>query len=281
MSLDRRLNPYRRDLAAAWLEGRVEAARYVAGRRAQVRELSAPVHDEPRFTSKMTTEALRGETVLVFEEAQGWAWVQLEADGYVGYVPAVALSADVVEATVEVAVPRTFVFGEPAIKARPLAPLSLGCRLSGAEHDEAFVAIDGGGYVLRRHLRSLGEAAGDWVAVAEWFQGTPYLWGGRQSTGLDCSGLVQLAARAGGHAAPRDSDMQRDGLGRPLDAEQRRALRRGDLVFWTGHVGIMRDAHTLLHANAFHMMCVSEPLAEAVSRIAHSGLEIEAINRLD
>jgi cell wall-associated NlpC family hydrolase len=278
--LDPRLNPYRTDLAAAHLRGKVDAPRFVDGVPAQVVDPSAPIHAAPRFDAEMTSEALRGETVKVYDDHEGWAWAQLDGDGYVGYMPSAALGPKIIQATCRIIVPRTFLFTEPDIKSLPAAALSLGCTVACAPHDDRFLAVDGGGFLFARHAASVDHIANDWVAVAEWFLSTPYLWGGKQHTGLDCSGLVQAAAQAGGIDAPRDTDMQRDRFGTPLDVAGRATLRRGDLVFWNGHVGIMRDADNLLHANAHHMMCVSEPLAGAVARIARGSGDIVQINRI-
>ncbi len=133
-----------------------------------------------------------------------------------------------------------------------------------------------------QHLAPLGERETDWTAVAERFLGTPYLWGGKTSLGIDCSGIVQIAFEACGIAAPRDTDMQQAALGTalPLDAGLP-PLRRGDLVFWKGHVGFMRDAETLLHANAHHMAVASEPLSTTLERLAKRGLEPTVVRRVD
>jgi cell wall-associated NlpC family hydrolase len=133
--------------------------------------------------------------------------------------------------------------------------------------EDRFARLAGGGFVAARHLRALGDWAGDPAAAALQYLNAPYLWGGRDSLGIDCSGLVQQAHAACGHALPRDSDQQA-ALGATVEAG---ALARGDLVFWRGHVGLMLDPATLLHANAFHMAVTAEPLAEAVARIAASG----------
>ena len=122
----------------------------------------------------------------------------------------------------------------------------------------------------------------DFVAVAERFLGAPYLWGGKTTLGLDCSGLVQIALTACGIACPRDIDMQEQALGTPLSVNLDGATpQRGDLVFWSGHVAIVRDRSSLLHANAFHMSVAIEPIAEAVSRIRDSGSEISSVRRIE
>ena len=119
----------------------------------------------------------------------------------------------------------------------------------------------------RGHLAPIGAGFVEPTATAERFLGTPYLWGGRDSVGIDCSGLVQQALYAGGLACPRDSDLQAR-LGDPAKPE---TLARGDLVFWRGHVGMMLDEARLIHANAWHMAVAIEPLAEALERIARRG----------
>jgi cell wall-associated NlpC family hydrolase len=281
-ALDPRLTAARPELAAKHLEGKVAAARFVEGELREVVEPQAPVRRAPAPDASLDTEALKGERVMVYETtAEGWAWGQLDADGYVGWLPASALGASGPAATHKVAVLRTFVFPGPSIKLPPVEALSLGCRLAVAHIDEFFAVTDSGGHVPKRHLAPLEAMEGDVIAVAERFLGVPYLWGGKTSLGLDCSGLVQVALTACGIACPRDSDMQERALGTPLAPPADLAnLRRGDLLFWKGHVAIARDAATLVHANAFHMAVAIEPVAEAVRRIKAAGCEVTSIRRL-
>ncbi len=277
---DPRRHAYRLDLAAETLRGLIEAERYVRGEPRQVGAPALPLRREPRFDATLDTEALLGETVTLYEESEGWAWVQLSRDGYVGYVPSEGLTRALIAPTHRVSALRTYIYPQPDGKAPPLALLSLNALVSVAGEQGRFLALEGGGYVFARHALPIGEAAPDYVAVAEAFLGTPYLWGGRTSVGLDCSGLVQLAAEAAGLTAPRDADMQAAELGRPIEWQDGATLRRGDLVFWEGHVGIMTSAHELLHANAHHMAVAVEPLAEAMARIKVAGYEVMCVRRL-
>jgi cell wall-associated NlpC family hydrolase len=278
--LDPRRHVYRADLAAEHLRGTVQAERFATGEHRQVAAASLPLRREPRFDAPLDTEVLHGERVTVYDEQEGWAWVQLHHDDYVGYVPSGGLSADVTLPTHRVAVLRTYVFPEPDSKVPPLAMLSLNARVAVAEAAGRYLRLAGGGFVYARHAVPEGEVAADYVAVAESFLGTPYLWGGRTSVGLDCSGLVQLAAAAGGHAVPRDADMQAAEAGDPIDWRGGAALARGDLVFWEGHVGIMTSPEDFLHANAHHMAVEAEPFAEARDRIKAAGFEITDVRRL-
>jgi len=219
--------------------------------------------------------------VTVYETTEGWAWGQLDADGYVGWLPASALCAPGPAATHKVAVARTFVFPGPSIKLPPVEALSLGCRLAVAHIAEFFAVTTSGGHVPKRHLAPLDATEADIVAVAERFLGVPYLWGGKTSLGLDCSGLVQVALTACGIPCPRDSDMQERALGiLQATAADLDKLRRGDLLFWRGHVAIVRDAATLIHANAFHMAVEIEPIDEAIRRIKVAGIEVTSVRRL-
>jgi cell wall-associated NlpC family hydrolase len=269
MSLDRRRTPARPDLAAAKLRGKVEAARYVEGESRRVALPATPLKREPRPDAPYETEALSGEPVTVYEEVEGWAWVQLETDGYVGWLSANALGSPDPAPTHRVAALRTFLYPGPSIKAEPLGFLSLGASVAVLRREGDFAATPLG-FVHAPHLARLDAFEADYVEVAARFLCAPYLWGGKSSLGLDCSGLVQIALAAAGVAAPRDSDMQASELGEPLDCALA-DLRRGDLVFWKGHVGIVEGPDILLHANGHHMMVARESLEEAVERIAAKG----------
>ena len=278
-AFDPRTTPARPDLAARHLQGRLDAARFVDGTTREVRDESAPVRREPAPDAPLDTEALKGELVTVYETTEeGWCWGQLARDGYVGWLPANALAAPGPPATHVVSALRTLAFPGPSIKLPPVAGFSLGCRLA-VTRTEGPLAVTAAGYVPARHLAPLDAIAPDFVAVAERFVDVPYLWGGKTSLGIDCSGLVQVALTAAGIACPRDSDMQETALGTAVSAGLSE-LRRGDLVFWKGHVAIARDGATLVHANAFHMAVAVEPAAEAIARIAAGGSAVSAVKRL-
>lgn len=278
---DRRLTPARPDLAAKHLEGQVTAARFVEGEVFEVSYGVAPVRREPFSGAMLETEALKGERVTVYDRTEeGWAWGQLMTDGYVGWLPDLALYRPAAEPTHKVTALRTFAFHGPSIKLPPAETLPLGARLAIVREDASFAVTQEGWHVPRRHVAPLADFEADFVAVAERFVGTPYLWGGRSSLGIDCSGLVQTALAACGIAAPRDSDMQESALGTAVSLDEQAALKRGDLLFWKGHVAIARDAVSIVHANAYHMATAIEPTQQAIARIAAAGSSLTAIKRL-
>jgi cell wall-associated NlpC family hydrolase len=251
------------------------------GRVYEVVEPTAPLRHAPSPDAPLDTEALKGERVTVYDtDDEGWAWGQLDADGYVGFIPASALCDPGPPPTHKVGALRTLVFPGPSTRLPPIEALALGCRLAVARVEGQLAVTATGGYVPAQHLVAIGSAEPDFVAVAERFVGAPYLWGGKTSLGLDCSGLVQVALTACGIPCPRDSDMQENALGQPLAPAQLDKLRRGDLLFWKGHVAVVRDPTTLVHANAFHMAVASEPIAEAIVRIAAAGSEVTSVRRL-
>ena len=281
-TLDPRRHAYRPDLAAEALRGKVAAQRYAAGELRQVVHSATPLRGAPDARQSWTTEALFGELVTVFEERDGWAWVQLERDGYVGYLRPAALSAQVTRPTHRVAALGTFLYPSADVKACPWLQLSMNALLAVAEAGATFSKLADGSFVPSRHIVEQDRHAPDFVAVAERFAGVPYLWGGKTRLGVDCSGLLQVAMQAAGLECPRDSDMQQAELGQDVPVrDDLDGLTRGDMVFWPGHVGIMIDAFMLLHANAHHMGVVVEPLASAVDRIARTGASIAAIKRLE
>ncbi|MGA8319945.1 MAG: NlpC/P60 family protein [Xanthobacteraceae bacterium] len=278
-AFDPRITPARADLAAKHLEGKVSAARFAQGRVMEVIEPQAPLRREPRPDAPLDTEALKGERVTIYDsDAEGYSWGQLAADYYVGWLPTNALAPAGPAPTHKVAALRTFAFPGPSIKLPPVEALPLGATLTVMRFAERMAVTASGAYVPAPHLVSVGEFEKDFVAVAERFLGVPYLWGGRTALGLDCSGLVQISLAACGIACPRDSDMQEAALGAPL--ADRSNLNRGDLVFWKGHVAVVRDVENLLHANAFHMAVAIEPIAEAVTRIRAAGSEVSTVRRI-
>jgi hypothetical protein len=278
---DPRLTPARPDLAAKYLEGTVEAARFVTGEEFEIVDSIAALRSGPSADAMLSTQALKGERVTIYDRnGEGWAWGQLNGDGYVGWLPDRALARPAAAPTHKIIALRTFAFPGPSIKLPPADTLVMGTKVNVAREDGLFAVTRDGWYLPLQHVGGIDRNADDFVAVAERFAGTPYLWGGKSSLGIDCSGLVQVSLNAAGTGCPRDSDMQQDGLGRVLDRAESRKLQRGDLIFWKGHVAIVRDADTIVHANAHHMATVIENTREAVARIKAAGSEITAIKRL-
>ncbi|WP_375786749.1 C40 family peptidase [Bradyrhizobium sp. Pha-3] len=278
---DVRLTPARPDLAAKYLEGKVKAARFVEGETLEVGDAIAPLRKAPKADAEQMTQALRGERVTVYDRnGEGWAWGQLADDGYVGWIAEAALTAPSAAPTHKVTALRTLAFPGPSIKLPPVEALAMGTKFAIAREDGPFAVTREGWHLPRQHLAALDTMAQDFVTIAEQFVGTPYLWGGKSSLGIDCSGLVQIALTAAGTGCPRDSDMQQDGLGRELTTAESRHLQRGDLIFWKGHVAIVRDATTIVHANAHHMATVVESMHAAIARIKASGSDVLAIKRL-
>tara|TARA_R110000787_G_scaffold68068_4_gene152346 strand:- start:235 stop:1095 length:861 start_codon:yes stop_codon:yes gene_type:complete len=270
--LDRRSHAYRPDLADIRLRGRVTADRYIEGMPAEVIVPVAALHPRPDPESSIDTQALRGEALSVFDISGGWAWVQLAADGYVGYVREQAIGQGAGPATHVVSVPRSFLYPGPDLRFPHLDALSMGSRLRivGTAETRAtpYAILEDGSAIIAAHLLPVAEnLTDDPVSVASRFLETPYLWGGRSGFGIDCSGLVQMALAMTGKSAPRDSDQQAASLGRIIDPDTD-GLQRGDLVFWKGHVGFLEDPQTLLHASGGTMYVTREPLQEAIDRIA-------------
>ena len=285
--LDPRLNAYRPDIADARLKGKVDSERFVEAVSRRVIAFAAPLKRIPRPDASLDSEILRGEIFRVFEESgEGWSWGQLETDSYVGYVPTEALGSLVPEPTHRVVALRTFVYPGADLKLPDRGALSIGSRLAISGETTArgtrYAQLAGAeGAVIARHLAPLdGAAENDFVAVAERFLETPYLWGGRTSLGLDCSALVQVALSAAGRAAPRDTDLQELMLGEPVEGGIDGELARGDFVFWRGHVAILVDRQRMVHASGHHMKVVAEPLVEAVVRIARESGAPTSIRRV-
>lgn len=273
-AFDPRLAAFRPDLADERLRGSVEAERYVAARPARIAAPVADIRKAPRPDGGLTTQFLMGDPVRVFEEAEGFAWVQAERDGYVGYVAGAELAPAEPAPTHRVVAPRTFVYSGPDLRFPRSRTLSLGSEVEIVGHAETrgtrYDVLSSGEAIVAAHLGPVAAVAADYVEVAEALVGTPYLWGGTSAFGIDCSGLVQLAMRMAGRNVLRDSDMQAAGLGEALEIDaDYSGLRRGDLVFWKGHVAIMTEPATMVHANGHTMLVSREGLAAAVDRIGY------------
>lgn len=283
MEFDPRITPARSDLAASSLKGKVNAPHFVDGKRMIIFNGEADLRREPVPDAMLDTQALHGEIVTVYDQDEdGWSWVQLERDSYVGYLHSSALARDTAKPTHRVHVLRTFSYGGPSIKVLPVATLSMNSRVTIVGHKDQFAITHRGHYIFADHLMPIDQTETDFVAVAERFLNAPYFWGGKTSLGLDCSGLVQNALEAVGHFAPRDTDMQEKSLGTACAiSDDLTGLRRGDLVFWKGHVGIMQNAKDILHASGHQMLVVSEPLSVTRDRILAKGAgPITSIKRL-
>ena len=282
MSFDRRITPIRADLADERLRGQIEVERFTAGTLKRVVASFSPLHRHPSREAPVDTQAIFGESVTVYDEHEGWAWVQLNDDGYVGYLPSEALGEPGAEPTHRVRSIRTFIYPGPNLKLPYRDYLTLNARVTVTATEGDYARLATGGWVYAPHLAGLDAFEADYVGVAERFLHTPYLWGGKTSLGIDCSGLAQTALSAAGIAAPRDSDMQERALGTPIGVKpDLGGLRRGDLVFWKGHVGLMMDESNFIHATGHSMTVMIEPLAIAEERIRRTSYgPISAIKRL-
>lgn len=274
---DPRLTPARADLAAAHLKGRIDAPRYVEAKIFQVIRGRAALRSKPSDDAGLDTELLHGERFNVYDVANGWVWGQSLEDGYVGYARADALSEKGFAPDHRVIAQMTPVFPSADLKKPVRDFLPLNAKVKIESREGVYARIGENAFVFAGHLASINEIATDWVEVAERFLRVPYVWGGKTAAGLDCSGLIQTSMQATGLGCPRDTDMQDNGLGHPVDHKN---LHRGDLIFWKGHVGVMLDKARLLHANAFHMEVSIEPLSEAVARIEKVAGAITSVKRL-
>jgi len=271
---DKRVTPVRADLAAAHLKGKVDAPRYAEGKKFSIGAGRAALRVRPTDDAAQDSELLFGESFTVYDRANGWVWGQAANDLYVGYLRESALMTPfTAEANVTALMAPVFAAADLKTPVRELLPLNAAVPFKGRQGD--YVKIADGAWLHQRHLEPLGQK--DFVAVAKRFVGAPYVWGGKTAAGLDCSGLIQTALQAVGKAAPRDTDMMEKALGELTALSQ---VRRGDLVFWKGHLGVMLDESRLLHANAFHMVVAIEPLDVAVERIKAVAGPVTSVKRL-
>jgi len=273
---DKRVTPARPDLAASYLKGTMDAPRFADGEKFSVAVGRASLRVHPSDDAAQDSELLFGETFTVYDSADGWAWGQAANDLYVGYVKEDAL---VTPFTTELRVAALMApaFPAPDLKRPVVDMLPLNAWVDVLSKDGHFLAIADDRWIYSGHVVLPKDWEKDFVTVAERFVGAPYVWGGKTVAGLDCSGLIQTALQATGKAAPRDTDMMEKALGEAVPLS---GVRRGDLIFWKGHMGVMLDEARLLHANAFHMAVAIEPLAQAIARIEKVAGPVTSIKRL-
>lgn len=243
----------------------------------------ATLRKDPADEAETASQSLHGETVCLHHTEGAFGLVQNHGDGYVGWVDMATLAQPAMAPSHRLRALRAYVFPRPSIKAVPLFNISLGARVHATgETQGRFMKCAHGGWVVADQFVAFGQFEDDPADVAARYMHAPYLWGGRESVGIDCSGLVQQAFAACGMVLPRDSDMQFAWAGAEIDDWQAAgALQRNDLVFWKGHIGIMLDSQTLLHANGYHMAVAAEPLDLAISRIANQYGEPVGARRVD
>ncbi len=264
--IDPRITPANGRVAASFLQGEIEAKSFVEGEIKQCSAAAADIVGKPN--GRRTSQLIYGDLFHVLEERAGYAFGQSVTDGYCGYVRLDLLDT-AQDATHWVASPQTHLYPGANMKLMTLGALYFASEVAVESAEGTWSKLASGMYVPSSHLLPINTRLNDPVDVADLFLGTPYLWGGSTRYGLDCSGLVQVAWRACGRDCPRDSDMQEAEIGRPLNQDE--TPKRGDLVFWKGHVGLVTAPNRLLHANAFHMSVAYEPLDVAIERIEGAG----------
>lgn len=233
--------------------------------------------------STQTSQLLFGETVILHHRDGEVALVQNQTDRYVGWIATDELAEQVMAPTHRIRAPRVHAYTEPSVFAAPTLALGLGAVLTATGDSEGnYLKFERAGWIASHLVAPISSLAVDPATVAETFLGTPYVWGGRDGHGLDCSGLAQIALGACGIVCPRDSDMQMHWLGESVaDWTDPAHRQRGDLIFWEGHVGFLLDAETLLHSNGTFMTTMREPLSPAIERIAKEYGEPLGVRRID
>lgn len=266
---DPRLTLMRDGVACTDLEGLVRAERYVAPTAMRCARPAAPIRKVADTAAGTEDQLIFGEAFDVLLTAGDFSFGQARRDGYVGFVETAALAPGAGEPTHWVSALRTYAFRRADLKSAPRGLYTQNSFVTVTSREGRFVEVEGAGWMVEEHLLPIGVYLDDPAELAKAYLAAPYQWGGRESAGLDCSGLVQQALYAAGRAGPRDTDMQASRVGRPVE---RNDLRRGDLVFWPGHVAMMIDETRMLHANAHHMAVRIEPLDDAIARIEAAGV---------
>lgn len=283
-SYDPRVTPVRPDLAADNLRGRVKVPRYASAVPHQVVRDGACLSFTPDANARQESQLLFGELFDVYDRNGDWCWGQNRADGYVGFVPASALSTDLHEPTHRVASRMLQLYPGPDLKLRAIGEISLGATVRVVDLEGSFAQIAGGQWLYAKHLVDLDFINVDLIGTALKFLGTPYVWGGRSAGGLDCSALLQLALCMAGERAPRDSDQLEKSVGVALpiaDGHDFAQIQDGDMVFFPGHCGLFVHGWRFLHANAFDMEVSLHSFSDVIDRADASGEGVTSIRRFE
>jgi len=259
--MDPRLTPANEIIACGTLKGKIRHLNFVEGKNYQINVSFVDLLATP--DGKRNRQLIYGSQVKYFGESDGWAFIQNRYDKYVGYVPRSAIVKET-EKTHIVSAPLTHVFIEPNVKSRNVDMLPLAARVSGEMIENGFLETELG-WISISQLKRKTELSKDPVEISKLLQNAPYLWGGNTSLGIDCSGLIQISMLLCGLDCPGDSDQQMNTLGQNLDIGSPR--KKGDILFWKGHVAWAVNERQILHANAFHMATVIEEANEAIERI--------------
>jgi len=243
---------------------------------------SIPMRSKPKETSSLETECLFGETVNILDEYLNWYYCKLLTDNYCGWVQKKYLG-ETIKSSHRVVSNRSYLFKDNDIKSGCINYLPLGSQIYVNDYDDFWAKVYLGNntnqkfaYIPRKHLVKKEDKIDDWVITAEKLIGTPYVWGGRDSMGLDCSALLQLSYQTYGENIPRNSSDQ--SLLNKETIKKNEILKRGFTIFWKGHVGIMVDETYCIHANAFHMEVSKEPLVNILEREGKKNPIIKIMN---
>ena len=276
MIFDTRITPIRRDLASTAYKAIVKRKKYVTAKLATVKSTFTPLYSNKG--SKLSTQLLYGEECDVFETKNGWSWIQSRRDNYVGYTPSINLTRKTYKPNSKVISLRTVIYTKPDIKSVTKGYLSFNSLVEVIKIKGKYSLIKNLGWCPSLDLVKIKSSKFNHIDLSKQYLDTPYLWGGRDSMGIDCSGLIQNLHQINNRPFPRDTDMQEIFVTNEVKYEK--DLKAGDLVFWKGHVAMMIDNSNIIHANAFHMKTAIEPLSTAKKRILKSNGKIKKLGRL-